>query len=457
MTVLNITKKYTKSSSKNTKSVDNYCMGTLQEGQAAMKPISFKKAKKQGVTAPSTKVSSKYSYSTLKKRDIMDSVIDGFDSNLAARVLGELTGGKDPFCGEQILEVDSDGEWSLIDEANTQWDHLIPVGFLGLTTDGNICPICKKCNQAKSDRNPFEFQSSLRTKGEAYLTGNGFRKFHKAFSAIYKENFDSLYDIAFSLATNNAEEYEIRSHIDSFFEHTVIRNGKRVRTIQISSNERFWETSPSRSIFEPLRNAETLEGKRTTLNNIQRIVDNGFFSDEFDSADPTQSVEVFLKVAERAYELASVNSELKEEATVKTDVGRVKTMLTVIAVNSRKMEIIEQAAKLPTYKNFITRGFTLVGMNAEDTESLEKLAELATNKNVASRLSRRGALHSLIAEHMMTVGIKSFNDFSLNDLKTVENSYIKGDETSSIASQKRQAITLCAMKLLENQSSSSQS
>lgn len=413
-----------------------------------MEPISFKQAKAQGISAPSTAVKSSYSFSVLKKRDLMDSVIDGFDSNAAAKMLGELTGGRDPFCGKQILEIGEDGEWKIIDGVAVQWDHLIAVNFLGLTTDGNMCPICTSCNSAKSGASLFEFQKSLLNQKRSYLTAKAFRRFHKAFSSSYRGNFPELYSIARSLAKKEAEESEIRSHIGFFLDYSVIRNGQQTKALRISSRENFWETSPSREHFEELReiysSTDGTQGQRSALGVVQRIVDEQFLAGKIIEASPTSSLEVFANVAELAYGYDANRDESEDSNTIKTAMTKTKAVLIALAKRSENVELVDYAVRLPGYASYMAKGFVLIGMGEEDRRLMNSLAELATEKTVASRISSNGALYHLIADRMVDRGISSLRDFPLSEFRQISQSYISENDSKQTVKMKEKALNICS-------------
>lgn len=47
------------------------------------------------------------------------------------------------------------------DRASNEIDHFIPVARGGKTIPGNMCPICRKCNMAKFDREPLDFARKI--------------------------------------------------------------------------------------------------------------------------------------------------------------------------------------------------------------------------------------------------------------------------------------------------------
>jgi len=331
-------------------------------------PISFAEARAAGETLPAGNIECNYSFNKLTKRDIADSA-EHFDPNFAVELLGRLTGGRDPFCGEQIL-LKEDGRWILNDAVITQWDHLIPVYFLGLTVDGNMCPICKNCNQTKSGDSPFDYHRSLLESGRAYLSEEAFKEFRHTFSKAYRKGYKKLQKISLNLALSNAPESEIRGAMGTFIDATVKRettNGlKRVRAIRVSSRESLRDGSPSAAYFDSIRadlekrvtdpSKKVSSSEKTAVLNIQTVTDELYGEGKISSPSPIVSLDAFMLVVQYAFEADLARPSSEGTKTLDTSFSKTKGILTLMAAGSGEKAIIDYAAQLPSYKTYLKDG-----------------------------------------------------------------------------------------------------
>jgi len=331
-------------------------------------PISFAEARAAGESLPAGNIECNYSFSKLTKRDIADSA-EHFDPSFAAELLGELTGGRDPFCGAQIL-VKEDGRWTLNDAVIIQWDHLIPVYFLGLTVDGNMCPICKECNQTKRGDSPFDYHRSLLKSGRAYLSEEAFKEFRHAFSKRYRKRYKKLQKISLNFALSNASEGEIRDAIGIFLEGTVKRkttNGvKEVKAIRVSSRESLRDGSPSAAYFDSIRadlerrvidpSKKVSSSEKTAVLNIQTVTDELYGEGKISSPSPIVSPEAFATVAQHAFAADLARPSSEGTKTLDTSYSKTKGILTLMAAGSGEKELIDYAAQLPSYKVYLKDG-----------------------------------------------------------------------------------------------------
>lgn len=331
-------------------------------------PISFAEARAAGEKLPAGDIECNYSFNRLTKRDIADSA-EHFDPKLAVEALGRLTGGRDPFCGAQVL-LKEDGRWVLNDAVIIQWDHLIPVYFLGLTVNGNMCPICKDCNQTKRGDSPFDFQRSLLKEGRAYLSEEAFAEFRHAFSKPYRKGYKKLQKISLNFALSNAPESEIRDAMGLFIDAVVKRetpNGiKMVKAIRVSSKESVRDGSPSAAYFDSIRDdlekrlsdpsKKVSSSEKTAVLNIQLVTDELYGEGKISSPSPIVSLEAFAMIAQRAFEADLARPSSEGTKTLDTSFGKTKAILNLMAAGSGDREIIDYAAQLSSYKAYLKHG-----------------------------------------------------------------------------------------------------
>ena len=344
-------------------------------------PISYKEARAKGIRAKAPTVVSNYSHRKLTKRDIADNAYERFDAIYAAELLGELTGGRDPFCGKQILEL-RDGDWVLSETQAIQWDHLIPVYYLGLSADGNICPICSDCNQKKSCQSPFDFQQDLLDQKRAYLTADAFESFHRDFSKKYKAGYKKLFKMALGFARDGAEESEVRAAIPIFLKHKVTRGGKEVYAIRVSAKEDARESSPSRDYFDGLReivragasSEKAVTGQMNAILNVQVVSDELYGEGVLTTPILTDSLGAFQAVAMLSFERDLKRDASEDSKTIASAYSKTKAVLTLSANISGDSEIIDYAKQLPSYAMFRDSGM-LAPLSVANRANLESLLE----------------------------------------------------------------------------------
>ena len=396
-------------------------------------PISYEEAKAKGISAKAPTVVSNYSFRKLTKRDIADNPLERFDATYAAELLGDLTGGLDPFCGKRILEFRS-GEWVLSDDVSIQWDHLIPVYYLGLSADGNICPICAECNQKKSHQSPFEFQQSLLEQNSAYLTADAFESFHRDFSQKYKANYEKLFKMSLRFATEGAEEGEVRAAIPVFLKHKVTREGgKEVLAIRVSAKEDARESSPSRDYFDSIREIvraaaasdKAITGQMNAILNVQTVSDELYGEGVLATPLPTDSLEAFQAVALLSFERDFNRDASQDSKTIVSAYSKTKAMLTLMAKTSMNPEIIGYAEQLPSYAVFRDSGMIspLSAANRSNLESIRRLTE-ETCTGLAPYLQKQVlSKHSSFEKHLR-VELKDTPELNFAELPLEERGRI---------------------------------
>lgn len=419
------------------------------------KPISYEEARAKGIRAKAPTVVSNYSHRKLTKRDIADNPLERFDAIYAAELLGELTGGKDPFCGKQILEL-RDGDWVLSETVAIQWDHLIPVYYLGLSADGNICPICADCNQKKSSQSPFDFQEFLGEQNRAYLTPEGFREFHNDFSQKYRDDYRKLFETALNFAEDGADESEVRAAIPMFLTHKILRdNGKEVYAIRVSAKEDSRESSPSRDYFDGFRDAvradasseKAVTGQMNAILNVQTVSDELYGEGVLVSPLPTDSLHAFQAVAMLAFDRDLQREATDGSKTIISAFSKTKSMLTLMANASENQEIIDYADQLPSYAVYRDHGM-LSPLSSTNRAALGSILE--RTGTVCSELAptvRKSVLskHSSFEKHLRAE-LKDTPDLNFSELSPTERRRIARNFVQSFESKQgaRSAAIYCS-------------
>ncbi len=319
-----------------------------------MEPISFEEAKSQGIRAEADSVHHYYGARSSKDDKRFAEYADmakRFSARGSIERLGRHTGGLCPFCGDRVFALGSSGRWQ--DRVDYQWDHLIPASKLGLTADGNICPICKDCNQDKSDKDAVAYYEERRAKGLPVLFAStrDMKKFLKSYSKPYRKLYGKkLYQQALNNSIQGATEEQLRRQIGSL--HSAVdANGEYVLLMAVKSNERL--NTSSADFIERVKteklsafgwSTDTRRSYYRILHKIQYAMDDMVTEGILATADmESVNLDSFYDLANRVYGEAWTLSQNQ------TRIGEAKKLLAIVASYSSNFAVRAAAKSLPTY------------------------------------------------------------------------------------------------------------
>lgn len=319
-----------------------------------MEPISFEEAKSQGIEAEADFVHHYYGARSSKDDKKFAEYADmakRFSARGCIESLGRHTGGRCPFCGDVAFALGASGRWQ--DRIDYQWDHLIPASKLGLTADGNICPICKNCNQEKSDKDAVAYYRERRAKGLPVLfaSARDMKKFLKSYSKPYRNLYGKpLYRQALRNSRQGATELELRKQLGDL--HTAVdTNGEFVLLMAVKNNERL--NTSSADFIERVKteklsafgwSTDTRRSYYRILHKIQYAMDD-MVAENILATPDMESVDL-----DSFYDLASrVYGEVWTLSQNQTRIGEAKKLLTIVASYSSNFAVRAAAKNLPTY------------------------------------------------------------------------------------------------------------
>lgn len=318
-----------------------------------------------GSTAPAASIHHYYGARSSKDERTFAQYTDmakRFNAKASVESLGRHTGGHCPFCGDAVFVKNAVGEWE--DILAYEWDHLIPASKLGLTVDGNICPICSSCNNAKSDKDAVVYYNERRAAGLPvfYASAKDLKRFLKSFSKPYRKKYGkSLYGAALNNSRNGATELELRQQLGTL--HTAVdKQGDFVLSMAVKSNDRLNTSSAAfieevkSDVFAKYAWAGTTERAYGRIfHKVQYAMDDMVAEGELATPDmSTIDFDGFYKLAKRVYGVAFSLSMPASR------ISEAKKILSIVASYSPDALVRAAGDHLATYADYRDNGSVIL-------------------------------------------------------------------------------------------------
>lgn len=412
---------------------------------------SFEEVLALGIDAPSGTVDHYYSANdssgmTMRTRQISDTVFKRFSERRSVEALGSLTGGLCPYCGGRIFAINADEKWEKVDGISFEWDHLIPASLLGLSVDGNLCPACKDCNQAKSDMDPQRFFEKIvadPTKSTLYETLDDFRKFLSKFSRPYRKNYPN----AFARSKTNSESgvtlEDLEAQISALW-GSKDANGDKILTIsstakRASQLDDFFEAFKNE--YYPKKAGAKSNAAVTPANKLQEVCDGLYDSAKTPSDLKEWPIDVLWTAVE---EYLLFYRDEKDTLNNSGSFGARSRCVRDFAAALDRPDFNAMVEKVPTYKLFMEFGFItplsaieetrLDGAfkDAEDYASTEGLSATDTKTLLEKAPNFRDKLRVCLNSN----NVSSSSDLEASDILDFFNGYVSNYKRGEASAKK---------------------